>query len=150
VPGLVLAEHWPASRWTLLDGANRSASFLESAVLELGWVDRVAVRHERAELAGRDPDVRATFDLACARGFGPPAVIAECAAPLLLVGGYLIVSDPPSGGEGRWPAAGLAELGMRVLAHAEAGGHFTVLRQDAPCSERFPRLPGTPSKRPLF
>ena len=150
VPGLVLAEHWPDSHWVLLDGARRSASFLEGAVLELGLVDRVAVLHERAELAGREDELRGSFDFACARSFGPPAVIAECAAPLLSVGGHLVVSDPPAGGQDRWSPDGLAQLGMAIVGHPETSGHFTVLRQAQACPDRFPRLPGTPAKRPLF
>ena len=42
------------------------------------------------------PSLRAGFDGALARSFGRPAVVAECAAPLLRVGGWLIVSEPPS------------------------------------------------------
>ena len=37
-----------------------------------------------------------TFDMVVARSFGPPPVLAECAAPLLKVGGWLLVSEPPS------------------------------------------------------
>ena len=46
-----------------------------------------------------------------ARSFGPPAATAECAAPLLAVGGLLVVSEPPDGPD-RWPADALAALGL--------------------------------------
>ena len=48
-----------------------------------------------------------------ARGFGAPATTAECAVGFLGSGGRLVVSEPP--GEPvpeRWPATGLAELGL--------------------------------------
>ena len=47
-------------------------------VADLGWADRVRVVRARAEEAGRREDLRGTFDLVVARGFGPPAVTAEC------------------------------------------------------------------------
>ncbi len=150
LPGLVLAELWPESEWVLLDGAKRSTGFLEGAIVDLGWAHRVTVVHARAELAGRDPSLRASFELVTARSFAAPAVLAECAAPFLLAAGHIVVSDPPAGAGERWPVAGLAEFGLAVARHTETNGHFTVLRQEILCPDRFPRPPGLPAKRPLF
>lgn len=86
-----------------------------------------------------------------ARLFGPSAVTAECAAPLLETGGVLIVSEPPTEAVGRWSSSGLAELGLAwVTVVAGEAGRFAVLRQVEPCPERFPRRTGIPAKRPLF
>ena len=41
------------------------------------------------------------YDAVVARSFASPAVTAECAAPLLRLGGRLIVSEPPERGA-RW------------------------------------------------
>jgi 16S rRNA (guanine527-N7)-methyltransferase len=151
IPGLPLAEHWPASRWVLLDSDQRRTRFLEQAVRELGLAERVRVVHARAEDAGRSQDLRGRCDLVCSRSFGAPAVVAECGAPFLVPGGSLVVSDPPEGGDARWPAEDLAALGLEPVRHAGlAGGHFTVLRQAHPCPDRFPRRPGVPARRPLF
>ena len=149
VPGLVLADLWPEARVTLLDGAARSIRFLEYAVAELGWTDRVDVVHARAEDAARS-DLRATCDLVVSRGFGPPAVTAECAAGLLCTGGTLVVSDPPSGAADRWPAPGLARLGLEVVEHRTEPVHLTVLRPLGPCPDEYPRRTGVPAQRPLF
>jgi len=110
----------------------------------------VTVLGDRAEHVGRDPAHRGTYDLAVARGFGPPAVVAECAAPLLRVGGTLVVSDPPGGEPGRWPAEGLAPLGMAPEGVAVAEAAYQRVRQVQPCPARFPRRAGVPAKRPLF
>jgi 16S rRNA (guanine527-N7)-methyltransferase len=101
VPGLVLAGEWPHCEFVLLDAGQRRCAFLVEAVDELGLGDRVRVVRGRAEAAGRDPALRGRFDAVVARGFGPPAVTAECGAPFLHVGGRLVVSDPPVDGEGR-------------------------------------------------
>jgi 16S rRNA (guanine527-N7)-methyltransferase len=150
VPGLVLAELWPDSEWVLLDADGRRAGFLDGAVLELGWANRVRVVHERAETAGHDAALRGRFALVCARAFGPPAVAAECGAPFLRSAGVLVVSDPPVGGTGRWPGEGLDELGLDAVDQSTPEAHFTVLSRVAPCPERFPRAPGIPARRPLF
>jgi 16S rRNA (guanine527-N7)-methyltransferase len=76
-------------------------------------------------------------------------VTAECAAPLLAVGGLLVVSEPPDGR--RWPASALEPLGMAVEGMVRgAAGTFQRLRQVTPCPDRYPRRVGIPAKRPLF
>lgn len=148
VPGLVLALVWPLSRWTLLDARDRSVRFLETATSRLAIADRVSIVHGRAEEAARMSDHRQKYDLVVARGFGPPAVTAECAAGFLEAGGALLVSEPPAELQ-RWPPTGLQELGM-VREKSDENVRIAVLRQTNPCSERFPRRTGVPTKRPLF
>ena len=150
LPGLVVAQAWPDARVGLLDSSERRARFLGRAVLALGLDARVVVAQARAEDAGRDPAWRGRADLVVARSFGPPAVTAECAAPLLEVGGRLVVSEPPDGAE-RWPAESLEQLGLRPTGRLEqAFSRFQILRQESTCPGRFPRRVGIPAKRPLF
>ena len=151
VPGLALALALPDSRWLLVDAAQRRAAFLRAAVEELDLADRVEVATIRAEELGRQPEHRGAYQVVVARGFGPPAVTAECAAPLLEVSGRGIVSEPPEGEPERWPTEGLVALGMTPGAAVRAAGaSFQVLEQRAPCPERYPRRVGIPGKRPLF
>jgi 16S rRNA (guanine527-N7)-methyltransferase len=149
VPGLVLAARWPDCAIVLVDASERRTAFLRGAIERLRYA-RVSVRRDRAEVAGRDPALRGRADLVVARGFGPPAVTAECAAPLLRVGGRAIVSDPPDDGDSRWPAAGLAKLGLRARRQIRVPASFRVLDQVSLCPDRFPRRVGIPAKRPLF
>ena len=95
VPGLILARLvWPDASWCLLDGSVKRVAFLETAHRPTGPGERVVAQAGRAEEVGRGAE-RASFDLVVARSFGPPAVVAECAAPFLVVGGHLVVSEPP-------------------------------------------------------
>jgi 16S rRNA (guanine527-N7)-methyltransferase len=151
IPGLVLAQAWPDVDVVLLDAAERRTAFLERAVAVLDMAGHVRVVRGRAEDLGREPVWRGWADVVVARGFGGPAVTAECGAPLLGVRGRLIVSEPPEAQEGRWPEGALALLGLRPSARVEqAFSRFQVLRQDRPCPEEFPRRDGIPTKRPLF
>jgi 16S rRNA (guanine527-N7)-methyltransferase len=151
LPGLVLASCWPTAEVTLLDGGTARAAFLSWAVAELGCGDRVAVAAGRAEELGRT-ELRGGFDLVVARSFGPPAVVAECGAPFLAVGGWLLVSEPPDSDGSRWDhPAELAALGLAPEPVRERDGHrFQPLQATTPCPNRYPRRTGIPTKRPLF
>lgn len=151
VPGLVLAvEAWPEARFTLVDASQRRCTYLELAAADLELTDRVSVVVGRAEEIGRT-DLRSQADVVVARSFGPPAVLAECAAPLLRLGGVIVVSDPPDSVGDRWPAAGLAPLGLEVeVTTSVEGATYTRLRQVEACADRFPRRVGVPERRPLF
>ncbi len=163
VPGLVLAVLSPVMSVVLVEAHARRAAFLRRAVgaLELGG--RVTVEGVRAELLGRTPSRRGTFEIATARGFARPAVVTECAAPLLEAGGLLVVSEPPSDGgpreiSDRWPAEPLEMFGMGRAKILEAGStgsegsrySFAAVSQERLCPPRFPRRVGVPVKHPLF
>jgi 16S rRNA (guanine527-N7)-methyltransferase len=156
-----MASQWPAASLVLLDANQRRTDFLTRAVTRLGLSARVSVVNDRAESFGRDPEYRGTFDGVVVRSFGPPAVVAECAAPLLRVGGWVIVSEPPGGpesggadsgtqGPSRWPAGPLGQLGLEPLAFVQEEFGYQVLRQSQACPDRFPRRNGVPTKHPLF
>lgn len=151
LPGLVLAAAWPAARAVLLDARRRPAEWLRTAVVELDLGDRVRVVEARAEAAGREPDLRERFPLVVARSFAGPAVTAECGAPFVAPGGRLSVSEPPGADPGRWPAAELADLGLRRVETARPpGASFVVLARVGPLDERWPRAVGRPGKRPRW
>jgi 16S rRNA (guanine527-N7)-methyltransferase len=151
IPALPLALSFPQWVWVLVESGVRRAAFLRDTVSALGLGARVEVVEARAEAVGRSPVHRGRFDLVVARGFGPPPVVSECAAPLLRVDGLLVVSEPPGGEPARWPEAGLSALGLRPEVALRADGwSFQVVRQAHLCADRFPRRVGVPAKRPLF
>ncbi len=140
---------WPHTRWILLDAGTNRTAFLRRAVVRLDLTDRVEVVSQRAEQAGRG-NLRGAAECVVARSFGPPAVTAECAAPLLKVGGMLVVAEPPGGDPARWNVDGLALLGMRLGRTVTGPTAYQLVVQAVPCPSRFPRRTGVPSKRPLF
>ena len=101
--------------------------------------------------------MRGGFDGVLARSFGRPAVVAECAAPLLHPGGWLVVSEPPPDRPGasptqdRWPAEALSSSSAwSGKERLREGFDYQILRQAQTCPERFPRRDGVPAKKPLF
>jgi 16S rRNA (guanine527-N7)-methyltransferase len=88
-----------------------------------------------------------------ARSFGRPAVLAECSAPLLKVGGWLLVSEPPRSDDDqadRWPVDPLRQLGLEPSEVLHESFEYRVLVQAQACPDRFPRRNGVPAKKPLF
>lgn len=172
LPGLVLVAELTSITITLLEASSKRSEFLKSVISGHGLDTKVNVYAHRAELAGRDPAMRSGYGIVVARSFGPPGVVAECAAPLLREGGWLIVSEPPQAQESeflingsestlsegnkdqplavRWPNEYLAELGLSFHKLVVAGYRFAVMQQMSLCPEKFPRRVGVPNKRPLF
>jgi 16S rRNA (guanine527-N7)-methyltransferase len=151
IPGLVLLELWPEAHLSLLDSAARRCEFLSWALESLGAGERAEVLCGRAEELAHQGPLRGAFDLVVARSFGPPAVLAECAAGFLAPGGHLVVSEPPEATlEERWPPQALSELGFEPAQGVVDGSHYAVLRLREPCPDRYPRRVGVPAKRPLF
>lgn len=150
LPGLVLATALPQLSLSMLDANHRRCAFLEEAVVRLGLTN-AEVLEGRAEALVL-PQRREAFDLVVARGFGPPAVTAECAAPYLRVGGHLLVTEPPEATETakRWSEAGLGLLGLGPARLLEGSPAAVALEKTAACPERFPRRDGVAAKRPLF
>lgn len=148
VPGLVLATLLPRTRWTFVEAMVRRAAFLRAAVDRLGLQGRAEVREARAEeIPGDRREVAAAVT---ARGFGPPAVTAECAAGWLAVGGRLVVSEPPGGDPARWDAPVLARLGLHPPVVHPGPPAIAVLVKVAPTPAGYPRRVGLPAKRPLW
>jgi 16S rRNA (guanine527-N7)-methyltransferase len=147
LPALVLADLWPECHFTLIDARERAIARLDVMVARLGWHDRVTPWLGPAETAGHAADLRGHFDVVTARGFGPPAMTAECGAPLLRLGGTLVVSEPPTGA-GRWPDSAIEILGLR---HTDRpSGPYVVMEAVVPCPLRFPRRRGLPRNAPLW
>jgi 16S rRNA (guanine527-N7)-methyltransferase len=108
VPGFVVAHDRPDLHITLVDRRAKRTDFLSRMVRRLGWADRVTVVEADVEdVIERSP---ATFDVAIARGFGPPVITIEYAAKLVIPTGRVIISEPPQGD--RWDSSQLADLGL--------------------------------------
>jgi 16S rRNA (guanine527-N7)-methyltransferase len=150
LPGLPLALTWPATEVVLLDRRARAARHLRDAISELALGPRVRVVEQPAEAAARDHDLRGHFDLVIARGFGPPAVTAECAVGFLRAGGHLAVSEPTGvDAATRWPPAQLAELGLTPAELRRASeATLAMLTLEHRVDDRWPRR--ALAKRPLW
>lgn len=152
-PGLPLAVALPGIEFTLLESNGRKCHFLERAAALCGLAN-IQIANARAESW---PEGLGIFDLATARALAPLAVVAELAAPLLLVGGRLLVWRGKREAEdeavaGRAAAALGFEVGeiTRVQPFPSARDrHLHLMLKVSDTPARFPRRPGMAAKRPV-
>jgi 16S rRNA (guanine527-N7)-methyltransferase len=154
VPGLPLAVVLTEARVRLVESNGRKHAFIERALSECGIANAEAV-HSRAEswTAGLGRQ-----DVVTARALAPLAVVAEYAAPLLQIGGALVVwrgrRDEREEAAGARAASELGldpapPLAVRPYPRARYR-HLHVMTKVAPTPARFPRRPGAARKRPLW
>jgi hypothetical protein len=153
LPGLVLATKTNA-RWILIERSERRSSFLVWATTKLGLGTRVEVANADASLLAHST-YRAQARLVTARACAPPAVTAEIGSAFLAIGATLVISEPPSSdgkdSESRWPALGIARLGL-VDAGSWHTGRFGYqgLCCRALSSDGFPRSSNVIAMKPTF
>jgi 16S rRNA (guanine527-N7)-methyltransferase len=153
VPGLPLAVARPAADVFLVESNGRKSAFIEhaAAACGLGNAQVVTARAEEwREGLGRN-------DLVTARALGPLDVVVEYAAPLLRIGGSLVVwrgaRDPEAEAAG---AIAASRLGLDPepprLVHPYRGArqrHLHIMSKVRGTPVEFPRRPGMARKRPL-
>ncbi len=153
-PGLVIAILRPDSTVHLVEPLQKRARLLASIAAELG-LENVNVHPIRAEEAGRGL-LRDAAQFVTARAVAALPELLEYTAPLAATGATLAF---PKGSalpeELAASANALRELSCehRAIApmRAEVNGAVTVLvlEKAGPTTDRYPRRPGIPAKRPL-
>jgi 16S rRNA (guanine527-N7)-methyltransferase len=153
LPGLPLAIARPALRLALVESTHRKCDFIQRAVAACG-VANARVVCERAESwrAGLR-----RMDLVTARAIGPLPVVLEYGAPLLRVGGSLVVWRGKREIELERAAALAAEhLALELVEvrdvhpYPEARHrHLYVWLKVKETPGEFPRRPGVALRRPL-
>lgn len=150
-PGIPLATISPDCAVTLVESEGTKADWLVRAARELPNVCVVADRTENLARAERE-----RWDVATARALAPLPTVVELAAPLVAVGGTLVVWRGPRDAdeEARGDEAA-AMLGFTpatvtpVEPFPGATRHLHCYVKVAPTPDRFPRRPGRAAKRPL-
>jgi 16S rRNA (guanine527-N7)-methyltransferase len=151
-PGIALAIARPGLHVTLVESERNKADWLSRASAAVPNLRVVADRSEH--LAGTE---RERWPLATMRALGPLPVCLELAAPLVAVGGSVVVwrgddADPELERAG---AEAAAELGLEpappvaVTPFPGARRRLHAFRRAAPTPRRYPRRAGRAAKRPL-
>ena len=150
-PGIPLAIACPVCAVTLVESERRKAEWLARASADLPNVRIVGERAENLAVEERE-----RWSVATARALGPLPTTVELAAPLVAVGGALVVWRAGRNPEDEAAAARACErLGFEpglvtsVSPFPGADRHLHEFRKVSPTPNRFPRRPGRAAKRPL-
>jgi 16S rRNA (guanine527-N7)-methyltransferase len=152
-PGLPLAIARPDACFSLVESSARKCAFLERAAAACG-VANVSVVNARAEAW---PAGLGRFDLATARAVAALDAVIEYAAPLLRVGGWLLVwRGRRSDSAERYAKRAAAALGMEHRAVVRTNPfpdardrHLHLVLKVRQTPPGFPRRPGMAIKRPV-
>jgi len=155
-PGLPLKIVCPGMRLTLLEATRKKVTFLEHIVRVLG-LEEAEVIHGRAEQLGRNVAHRERYDWALARAVAEMPTLVEYLLPLVRVGGAALAQKgEDAAAEVHGADVSIVTLGGRVrhLMPVELRGlaetrYLVVVDKVAATSEKYPRRPGVPQKRPL-
>jgi 16S rRNA (guanine527-N7)-methyltransferase len=153
IPGLPLAVALPRTSFALIESNGRKCAFIERAVAAAG-LRNVHVVHARVEQWLEGCESR---ELVVARAVAPLPVVLEYAAPLLRLGGALVVWRGSRDATAEAEAVAAArELGLapgEVRSVEPYTGtrarHLHVFVKEKPTPADFPRRPGVARKRPV-
>lgn len=156
-PGLPLAIAMPGLRLTLVEATGKKIAFLRQVVAVLG-LERVTTVYGRAEQLAHAPEHRGAYDVAVARALSGAATLVELLVPFHRVGGHAVLMKKRSDAESQVAAAAAAlaamDAAVEEIVPVEIPGlledrALVVIEKRGPTSDRFPRRPGVPQRRPL-
>jgi 16S rRNA (guanine527-N7)-methyltransferase len=140
---------------TMLDSLNKRINFLNDVIKEIDIKNARAI-HSRAEDAGKNKELRESFDIATARAVADLAVLAEYALPFVKVGGYFVAMKGTAPREEIENAKkAIREMGGEIEEVKEAllpsgiRHSLVIIRKVIPTPSKYPRKAGKPSKEPI-
>ena len=157
-PGLPLKLVRPDLGLTLVESTGKKAAFLQHVVDVLN-LEGVEVLTGRAETLAHQPELRASHDVALARGLARLPTLLECTLPFIRCGGT--VAAWKHGGEGLKTELDSAKnalqtLGGRVrsiyavkVTGLEDNRVVALIEKIKETPEEYPRRNGVPRKQPL-
>jgi 16S rRNA (guanine527-N7)-methyltransferase len=159
-PGLALAVALPSTEVDLIESVGRKSAVASRLAQAADITNARAVTARTEEWAGLPPGLgggREAYDAVTARAVAPLAVLLEYAAPLLRVGGVLVVwkgardAVEEAGGARAAERLRMAVRGVERVVPFEGAlnRHLHVFEKVGATPEGFPRRPGIARKRPL-
>ncbi len=153
-PGMVLKILVPGLHLTLVDSLAKRLDWLSTVCAELG-LERVTLRHARAEELAWEDGWRDAFDFATARAVADLRVLTELCLPYVKTGGaFLAMKGAAAREEIQSARNAMALLGgqLESLAAFSIAGvehAVVVIRKVRPTPVRFPRRFGKIKQQPL-
>lgn len=155
-PGMPLQILFPAQQYTLMDALQKRIRFLEET-RKLLQLESLHLVHARAEEAGKGKEHRENYEAAVSRAVASLPALLEYTVPFLQVEGLFYCQKGP-----RWQEEVVdAANAMQALAvtleeslpvtvpFTDRTHQLLIFRKREATNDRYPRKPGTPSKKPL-
>lgn len=155
-PSLPLKIINPKLKITIVDSLNKRIKFLDSLVEKLN-LENVSLVHGRVEEVGKNLQFRESFDVVTARAVAAMNVLTEFCLPLVKIGGQFVAMKSEKAPEEMKTAEyAIKTLGGEIKRQEsvelpnDAGiRNFIFVSKITKTPKKYPRKPGTPSKKPL-
>jgi len=152
-PGVPLAIAYPDIQFDLIDSLGKRIDFLNFCIKELGMANAKAIHIRAEEFAA---DKREYFDLVTSRAVARLPILAELCAPLVKVGGRLVVLKGPTGHTELDEAKqGPSKLGLthkktKNVSIEKIGERVNIyFEKTSETPKKYPRQFGQIKKKPL-
>ncbi len=136
---------------TLLDSLNKRITFLKTLCEKLDI--QAEFIHERAEIAGKNPELREKFDVSCARAVANMSVLSEMCLPFVKVNGIFTamkgLSENISDGNNAVKLLGGEISEQSVYEVYGEGRKIVVVKKISHTPTKYPRNSGQIKKKPL-
>ena len=153
LPGIPLGVELAESQVALVETNGKKATFLRECVEALGIEARFSVLWQRVEQVARDD--REAWDLAISRALAPPVTALEWLAPLVRVGGNVVILTTgrlaaETGLLEAAPLLGLSEPRTEPLTSSLRDDAVAVVAHKTSATPaKFPRREGDAKRKPL-
>lgn len=153
-PGIPVKIMRPEWRMVLLDSLRKRTLFLDEVIQDLE-LSSISTLHSRAEDAGRQKNLRETFDVVTARAVASLPVLLELCLPFVKTGGHFLAM------KGEADELDAASKALSILGGKPAGREQLTLPGDLgsrvildilkykSTPPKYPRKAGVPGKQPL-
>lgn len=150
-PSVPLKLFRPDINITLLDSLNKRITFLKMLCEKLGI--QAEFIHERAEIAGKNPDFRERFDVSCARAVANMSVLSEMCLPFVRTNGIFTamkgLSENIADGNNAVGLLGGEISDQSVYEVFGEGRKIVVVKKISHTPTKYPRNSGQIKKKPL-
>lgn len=141
---------------TLLDALNKRINFLNE-VIEQNKLTNIETIHARAEEAGKNKNLRESFDIATSRAVAPLNILVEYLLPLVKIGGKCVCMKGSNAKEEIENSKNaIKTLGGKLenveeleLPDSDIKRTIIVIKKEKNTPIKYPRKAGTPSKMPI-
>lgn len=141
---------------TLLDALNKRINFLNE-IIEQNELTNIETIHARAEEAGKNKNLRESFDIATSRAVAPLNILVEYLLPLVKIGGKCVCMKGSNAKEEIENSRNAINiLGGKIekieeleLPDSDIKRTIIVIKKEKSTQSKYPRKAGTPSKMPI-
>ncbi len=156
-PGIPLAIIAPEKEFLLVDSLMKRLDTVAYVAGKYG-ISNARFLHGRAEEIAKDFRFRENFDLCVSRAVAPMPTLSELCIPFVKIGGSFIAYKTLSASQEIEDAQKAIMMMGGILDRVESDFEFgtelthslVVIKKDRKTPIKYPRKPGTPTRKPLL